>query len=53
MILNMKPPPGETPRELPSPEEEHVIKSTAFMLKPVLGVVFVAAILSAVMELWG
>ncbi len=50
MILNMKPPPGETPREPLSPEEEYAIKYLSFALKLALIALFGAAVLSAVME---
>ncbi len=46
----MKPPPGETPREPLSPEDEYVIKCLLSVLKLVLVALFGVAVLSAVME---
>lgn len=48
MILNMKPPPGETPTEPLAPEEEYLIEYLAFSLLLVFIAVFGAACLSAV-----
>ncbi len=51
MILHMKPPPGETPREPLSPEEEWLIEYLAFALKWAIIGVAVAAFVDVVMYL--